>query len=56
MRDVDKADDDPDILRLFADIQRFAPLPEEDLRTVIRSGRLRVYEPGEVEIREGEYD
>jgi CRP-like cAMP-binding protein len=56
MHEVDNAAENAEILRLFTGIQRFALLPEDELRTFIGSGRLRVYEPGEVLIREGEYD
>jgi len=56
MREVDNADENGEILRLFTGIQKFALLPEDDLRAFIRSGRLRAYEPGEVLIKEGEYD
>jgi len=56
MREVDNADENGEILRLFTGIQKFALLPEDDLRSFIRSGRLRVYEPGEVLMQEGEYD
>ena len=56
MREVDNADENSEILRLFSGIQKFAMLPEDDLRNFIKSGRLRVYEPGEALIKEGEYD
>lgn len=56
MREVDNADENAEILRLFTGIRKFALLEEDDLRAFIRSGRLRIYEGGEVLIREGEYD
>lgn len=56
MREVDNADENAEILRMFSGIPKFALLPEGELRAFIRSGRLRVYEPGESLIREGEYD
>lgn len=56
MREVDNADENAEILRIFSGIQKFSMLPEEDLRAFIRSGRLRAYDPGEILIKEGEYD
>ena len=56
MLEVDNADENSDILRFFADIKKFSTLPDDELLAFIKAGRLRIYEPGEILIKEGEYD
>ena len=56
MLEIDNPDENTEILRFFTDIKEFSTLPDNELLTFIKSGRLRVYEPGEVLIKEGEYD
>lgn len=56
MRELDKSKENSEILRLFGDYRKFAALSDDDLHTLIASGKFRVYEAGEVLIREGEYD
>jgi CRP/FNR family cyclic AMP-dependent transcriptional regulator len=56
MHEIDRADENIDILRLFNNIRTFTTLPEKDIRALIKSGKFRMYEPGEVLINEGEYD
>lgn len=56
MREIDKGDENIDLLRMFNNIRSFTTLPEDDLRSLIKSSKFRVYEPGETLIKEGEYD
>jgi len=56
MREVDNANENSELLRLFSGINKFSMLPQNDLQTIIKSGKTRIYEPGEILIKEGEYD
>lgn len=56
MREIDNADENTDLLHAFNSIRTFAALPDDDARTLIKSSKFRVYEPGEILINEGEYD
>jgi CRP/FNR family cyclic AMP-dependent transcriptional regulator len=56
MREIDRADENSEILQLFSNIRKFTNLPDHDVHTLIKSGKFRVYEPGELVINEGEYD
>ena len=56
MRELDNADENTDLLRAFNSIRTFTTLPDSDIRTLIKSSKFRVYEPGEILIKEGEYD
>lgn len=56
MREIDNVDESADLLRAFNSIRTFTTLPDSDVRSLIKSSKFRVYEPGEILIKEGEYD
>lgn len=56
MREIDRADENSEIIQLFSNIRKFTTFPDDDVRALMKSGKFRVYEPGEMLIEEGEYD
>lgn len=45
-----------EIINLLESIEKFQPIPREDLNTLVEMGRIREYKPGEVIIHQGDYD
>jgi CRP/FNR family cyclic AMP-dependent transcriptional regulator len=56
MREIARPDENKVILQLFGNIRKITSLPDEDVHTLIKSGKFRIYEEGETLIKEGEYD
>lgn len=56
MKEYFKYSDDDAVLKLFDRIQEFDMFSRDDIKSFMEMGRLQEYEPGELIIREGEFD
>ena len=46
MREIDHADENGNLLRALNSIRTFNALPDNDIRSLIKLSKFRVYEPG----------
>ena len=56
MRQIEDPDENLNLIDMMRNIKKFDLLHDHDLREIIKVGKCREYDPGEILIHEGEYD